>query len=151
MQRIQNLKEAVVLAALVCDEWVRADDEKHEERFDRAALAAYASRDGNGSTDKDSFYIISTEGAIGLAQGREYRTKWLFLPAEDFPTPAPARRRSLVTPSAKAPAESVPAESVPRPQTVQTIRPASGLRFCNNCGVALKPDVKFCMECGKPV
>ena len=175
MQRITNLKEAALLAAQVCGEWVRADDEKHRERLGRTELMTYAANSGNSANGKDFFYIISTEGAIGLAAGREYKTTWLFLPAEDFPFPAatltaasPAAssmppapqasatsipqqqqgaRRSLITPSG-----GTPAAGTPQPEAKPQTKPASsGLRFCNSCGVALKPNARFCMECGKPV
>lgn len=40
------------------------------------------------------------------------------------------------------------------PQTVPTVKktlPASGPKFCPNCGKPLTPGVKFCPECGKPL
>ena len=86
MTRIKSLTEAVLFASNVCQNWISAEDGTRAGGDEMMELAR--KRDLEQPLDEDRFYMISREGAIGVAFRREYLTQWVFLPAEDFPNDA---------------------------------------------------------------
>lgn len=63
-------------------------------------------------------------------------------------TAAPAARRTATAPAEK----TVPAPAQPQaPAPAAKVVPAAAMTVCANCGMPLKPGLKFCPECGHPI
>ena len=86
MERFDTLLEAAEFATTRCKSWSFATS---IERYDVKDLLALAeTSDSEDPIDEDSFYVVSTAGAIGLCEDGE-DIYWLFLsdaaPNEDLP------------------------------------------------------------------
>lgn len=119
------------------------------------------------------YYMVTTEGAIGISPGLEWLTEWMFVPMEDCQEcdfmlmkmredlqaehaasetekktkgQAIAEEQSApVPPVPPAPPSSVPAS--PASVSPSPASPAQ-MNFCPNCGVKLVPGNRFCTQCG---
>ena len=149
MQRIDCMLKAALIAANVCDEWKIAETDAFiplAAMFQAAAMA-----DEEHPIDDDMYYVVSSEGAIGLAYKREYLTQWLYLPAEDFP-----EERKAFYEKAKQEAEKqkqqTPQQTQSPPQQAaqpQQKQPQPNKpKFCKNCGSPLAPGANNCPKCG---
>ena len=76
MIHCRTLLEATLAASTACLAW---EDRKTGETWTMKKLAAAE----QPVLDDDAFYVVSREGAIGLAKGAEYRTTWLLLPHDE--------------------------------------------------------------------
>ena len=68
-------------------------------------------------------------------------------PTPVIPEPAPT---PVIPEPAPTPVIPEPAPTPVIPEPVPTREPQAS-RFCPNCGTALDPEYRFCMECGSPV
>lgn len=116
MERFGSLAEAAQLAMTRCTGWKFSTS---DETYDPASLASIAeTHDAENPADEDSFYLVSPEGAIGLAEDSDAAIDWLFLP--------------LNTPGLDLPSTDKPSSS----------------RFCSRCGAPTAPGARFCGRCG---
>ncbi len=100
--------------------------------------------------EKKAFYMVSREGAIGLAPGLEYMVKWVFIPMEK----GPERDRllqGLTQVMQRLEAEEEERTSEPRQSATPQQPSAEAPHFCMNCGATLEPGARFCANCGNPV
>ena len=93
--------------------------------------------------EKEAFYMVSREGAIGLAPGLEYMVKWLFLPMER----GEERNRLLQQLQQVMAQQQAEEEKATQPAEPPLITP----KFCINCGAPLKAGNKFCTNCGTKI
>lgn len=82
MKHYKNLMSALGDAMPVCLAWRLAGTE--DNFFNARDLFAFALSDEEeeGSLKEGQFYVISSEGAIGISSGYEYFVRWLFIPLE---------------------------------------------------------------------
>lgn len=105
--------------------------------------------------EKEAFYMVSREGAIGLAPGLEYMVKWMFLPMErgaerdhllqqlqQIMAQQEAEEKGLQppTPPIPPPPSFSPSQEEPKKAFVP--------RFCGQCGKPIMAGGKFCTNCG---
>lgn len=121
-----SLIEALGAAMTRCVVWRYADN---NEKYNALQLYRFAEEfDRENPVTDGSFYLVSSEGAIGVSPGAEYLTRWMFIPSMD-----------------EASVEKLKAE------IRQLQEPASLPKFCPNCGAPYKSDdSKFCSNCGTP-
>jgi ribosomal protein L40E len=117
IKRFDSLLEAAEFAATLCKSWSFAIA---DERYDTKHLLALAeTSDSEDPIDEDSFFVVSTTGAIGLCQDGE-DIDWLFLsdavPNEDFPL---------------------------------IYKTTTKVKFCRKCDSAVAFDARFCAACGE--
>ena len=141
MQRIDCMLKAALIAANVCDEWKIAESDAFISLS--AMFQAAAMTDDEHSLDDDMFYVVSSEGAIGLAYKREYLTQWLYLPAEDFP-----EERKAFYEKAKQAAQQQTQQQMQQQQPQQQQTQQQQRKFCKKCGSPLNPSVNNCPNCG---
>ena len=102
--------------------------------------------------EKEAFYMVSREGAIGLAPGLEYMVKWMFLPMERG-----AERDDLLQQLQQIMAQQQAEEealdgTLMEDSVCREVPMAQGSpRFCTNCGARLMVGNKFCTHCGTKV
>ena len=82
MKHYKNLMSALGDAMPVCLAWRLNGSE--DNYFNARDLFAFALADdnGEGALKEGQFYLVSAEGAIGIASGYEYFVRWLFIPLE---------------------------------------------------------------------
>ena len=81
MKHYKNLMSALGDAMPVCLAWRLAGTE--DNFFNARDLFAFAlSDEEEGSLKEGQFYVVSSEGAIGISSGYEYFVRWLFIPLE---------------------------------------------------------------------
>ena len=82
MKHYKNLMSALGDAMPMCLAWKLAGTE--DNYFNARDLFAFALSDDKeeGSLKEGQFYVVSAEGAIGIASGYEYLVSWLFIPLE---------------------------------------------------------------------
>ncbi|MBP3804714.1 MAG: zinc-ribbon domain-containing protein [Oribacterium sp.] len=82
MKHYKNLMSALGDAMPVCLAWRLAGTE--DNFFNARDLFAFALSDEEeeGSLKEGQFYVVSSEGAIGISSGYEYFVRWLFIPLE---------------------------------------------------------------------
>ena len=82
MKHYKNLMSALGDAMPVCLAWRLAGTE--DDFFNARDLFAFALsyEEEEGSLKEGQFYVVSTEGAIGISSGYEYLIRWLFIPLE---------------------------------------------------------------------
>ena len=82
MKHYKNLMSALGDAMPMCLAWRLAGTE--DNYFNARDLFAFALSDDKeeGSLKEGQFYVVSAEGAIGIASGYEYLVSWLFIPLE---------------------------------------------------------------------
>lgn len=154
MEHYRNISEAVAAAGKTCTGW--------KDAYSNSVVtgAEILSLFGNDEDD-DGFYVVSIEGAIGYTTGQEYKTIWIYIPAEpgevqEDKTAAPysqqttgneaadgeltAAEPTIVEPSVVKPAEPQSYEKPPE------VKPAT--KFCRKCGKQIKADAAFCRFCG---
>lgn len=77
MEKFTSLEEAAKYAASLCTRWSFAhSDEKYN---DHSLLKIAQVHDEVTYIDEGSFYVVSSDGAIGLSE-EEVDIDWLFLP-----------------------------------------------------------------------
>ena len=83
MEHYKNLLSALGGAMPVCMVWLLAGTE--EDYFNARDVFAFALSEGGEEErlDEGQFYVVSEEGAIGLAVDYEYQTRWIFIPVEN--------------------------------------------------------------------
>ena len=138
MKHYKNLMSALGDAMPMCLAWKLAGTE--DNYFNARDLFAFALSDDKeeGSLKEGQFYVVSAEGAIGIASGYEYLVSWLFIPLEgDVYEQEVLRLRKELENDAQP-------EPVPQPMP----QPAK-MRFCGTCGSPIDREAKFCPFCGK--
>ena len=82
MKHYKNLMSALGDAMPVCLAWRLSGTE--DNFFNARDLFAFALSDEEeeGSLKEGQFYVVSSEGAIGISSGYEYFVRWLFIPLE---------------------------------------------------------------------
>ena len=82
MKHYKNLMSALGDAMPVCLAWRLAGTE--DNFFNARDLFAFALSDEEeeGNLKEGQFYVVSSEGAIGISSGYEYFVRWLFIPLE---------------------------------------------------------------------
>lgn len=151
------LIHALGVAMTRCVIWRYANT---EEKYDLLQLYRFAEGyDKENPLKERSFYMVSTEGAIGVSPGMEYLTKWLFIPAMDEASvaklqadiqqlEAQAKAEEEAKREAEERAKREAEEAAKREAEAQA---ASLLKFCPECGTPYKsPTSKFCVNCGTP-
>ena len=83
MEHYKNLLSALAGAMPVCMVWLLAGTE--DDYFNARDVFAFALSEGGEEEELDEgqFYVVSAEGAIGLAVNYEYLTRWIFIPVDD--------------------------------------------------------------------
>ncbi len=162
MKHYKNLMSALGDAMATCLAWRLAGTEGNY--FNARDLFAFALTEEKkeGSLKEGQFYVVSPEGAIGIASGYEYLVSWMFLPLEgktydrevarlkselahDAQPQAAQQRRTQPQPAQQRKTQP---QGAKQPQsTAQTGR----MRFCRNCGAQMSATAKFCPKCGTPV
>ena len=116
MERFDTMLEAAEFAATLCGSWSFATS---NDRYDIKSLPVLAeTSDSEDPIDEDSFFVVSSAGAIGLCNDGE-DIDWLFL-------------------SDNAPNEDLPLSYQDVPQ----------IKFCSKCGSGVVPGARFCGQCG---
>ena len=82
MKHYKKLMSALGDAMPMCLAWRLTGTE--DNYFNARDLFGFALSDdkGEGSLKEGQFYVVSAEGAIGIASGYEYLLRWLFIPLE---------------------------------------------------------------------
>lgn len=81
MKHYKNLMSALGDAMPMCLAWRLTGTE--DNYFNARDLFGFALTDDQEGTLKEGeFYLVSAEGAIGIASGYEYLVRWLFIPLE---------------------------------------------------------------------
>ncbi len=116
MERFDTLLEAAEFSVTRCTSWSFATS---NDRYDVKGLLVLAElSDSEDPIDEDSFYVVSSAGAIGLCNDGE-DIDWLFL-------------------SDAAPNEDLPLTYQAEPQ----------IKFCSKCGSSAVLGARFCGKCG---
>lgn len=84
------------------------------------------------------YYLVTTEGAIGISPGQEWLTQWMFVPMED------CQEHDFMM--AKMREDLQIDKAVTEGLAKEKVKPT--LNFCPNCGTKLIPGNKFCIQCG---
>lgn len=118
MNRFNTMLAAAEFAITLCNKWSFAYS--NEDVYDRGKLFNIAEiHDTENPVDEDSFYLVSSGGAIGLCEDEE-NIDWLFLSNSGMD-------------------ENLPA----------TLPTAPKVNFCPKCGSGVLPGARFCGNCGK--
>ena len=82
MKHYKNLMSALGDAMPVCLAWKLAGTD--DDYFNARDVFAFALSDeqDEGGLNEGQFYVVSSEGAIGISSGYEYLVRWLFIPLE---------------------------------------------------------------------
>ena len=82
MEHYNNLISAARAAMSKCLAWKLTGTE--ERNYNIRDVLSFAMTEGgeNERLEAGRFYVVSAEGAIGLANRYEYRTSWMFIPLE---------------------------------------------------------------------
>lgn len=116
MERFDTMLEAAEFAAICCKHWKFATS---DDRYDVKELLMLAeTSDSENPADEDSFYVVTSCGAIGYCEDGE-EIGWLFL--------------SLTEPNAELPV---------------TYETDSTINFCPKCGAGVLYGAEFCGHCG---
>ena len=87
MDHYKNMMSALGGAMPKCMVWQRMDDDKEKpnEYFNARDIFQLALQVGADDEEmgEDTFYVVSSEGAIGMAIKYEYLTLWMFIPVFD--------------------------------------------------------------------
>lgn len=113
-----------------------------------------------------SFYMVSSEGAIGVTPGMEYLTKWLFIPDMDEASitklradiqqleaqkQAEEQARLEAEEKARHEAEEAAKREAEEAAKREAEAAAAKVKFCPECGQSYKNlTSKFCENCGAP-
>lgn len=117
MKQFTTLSEAAQHAVTICSRWRFAYS---DERYDIRSLPVIAEvHDVESFLDEDSFYLVSSGGAIGFCPDGE-EIDWMFLPLND--------------------AE----EALPTSFSME-----SQGNLCPQCGGPLNEGARFCGGCGR--
>lgn len=157
-QTSKSMSEAAKLAAELCTQW-KFQDELGEAMDASMLIYACGEQDASESLDPDdpeNWYVVSPDGAIGLAEDDGKSVTWLFLPLGRTMASLPKKVRkdepwpeAAVAPAPDPmpnPTPNVPAFDIaPAPQT------AAAGSVCPSCGKPVKAGNKFCMSCGTPI
>ena len=83
MEHYKNLVSALAGAMPACMVWLLAGTE--DNYFNARDVFAFALSEGGEEEEMEEgqFYVVSEEGAIGIAANYEYLTRWLFIPVVD--------------------------------------------------------------------
>ena len=133
----------------MCLAWKLAGTE--DNYFNARDMFAFALEDDKkeGSLKEGQFYVVSAEGAVGIASGYEYLVRWLYIPLEGYVYEQEvARLKSELEHDAQP--EPVP-QAMPQPQAgiqTESMQQTGSPRFCRNCGAQINPNAKFCPKCG---
>ncbi len=151
MKRIKTMVQAVIYAGSVCQEWKFIEGSETLEVTDMINIGM--GMDEKNPLEEDFFYMVSGEGAIGIACKWEFLTKWLYVPAETI-----MQSQEEATESGEDRNENV--KSASNEGGSEKGKPTSNedkdekempVRFCRNCGNRMKPDAIFCNQCGTKV
>ncbi len=128
MDTLKNLTAAAELASSRCAGWFSAENGE----YFTPDLLLFTARtlENDPEMGEDTLYLVSAEGALGIAAKWEYMVQWLFIPLQENPKRIVAAAQ-LMQEAGEAPAEE-----------------ADVKRFCRNCGHPLKPGQAFCTNCG---
>ena len=176
MKHYKNLMSALGDAMPVCLAWRLNGSE--DNYFNARDLFAFALADdkGEGALKEGQFYLVSAEGAIGIASGYEYFVRWLFIPLEGDvyerevlrlkaelerdaqpepapqPVPQPAPQPAWEPQPTPQPAPQPAWEPQPTPQPAPQPAPQP-VREPQPAPQAAPqpPKVRFCRNCGAPL
>ena len=178
MEHYKNLLSALGGAMPVCMVWLLAGTE--DNYFNARDVFAFALSEGGEEEEMEEgqFYVVSEEGAIGIAANYEYLTRWLFIPVVDekvmgrellrmkdemsfdmeHENDEPQEERTEAYEPAEEEGEKeqpVPPQPMMQPQgqsiPPQPMQPQGKKLFCMQCGFQLNANSKFCPKCGTPV
>ena len=180
MKHYKTLMRALAGAMPICMTWKLAGTDEGMNARDIYAPALEEGGD-NEELPEEDFYVVSSEGAIGLSTRYEYLTRWIFIPltgeekekemerlraelAFDRETEAQEAAAAAQEAAAKAqgPTEKPNGAAGQANAAAAQANTAAGQpnmaagqpampRFCANCGKPLNPGAKFCRNCGSPV
>ena len=154
MQKLRTCMDALVLAGNVCQSWRVIDGQEDLGLLEMIAVATEL--DEQYPAEEDMFYMVSGEGAIGIAWKWEFLVRWLYVPSEAFiedEGQAPLQAEQTQTVQIPQPAPQQVSQTVtaqPAPTVTPQTEPAR-LGFCRKCGKQLQTNAKFCKGCGTPV
>lgn len=131
MVRKDTMRSALEEAGKNCEYWMMVATGRILNKDIMTVIAE--KHDKEVDLPKETFYLVSSEGAIGMAAVYEYLTEWLFIPAE----PEAIERGKIEDENAMY-LEAIRTQ----PDEVDEIR------FCRNCGAKLRPQAQFCAQCG---
>ena len=158
-----SLTQALDVAVTRCMVWREAES---GTPYSAMELLEFAQRqDKEHPLDGHKYYMVTTDGAIGISPGLEWLTTWMFVPMEDCQerdfilrkmkeevqskpevkeatTPPP-------TPVAPEPPKKEPVKAEPPKEDSSAAMPKRALNFCPYCGVKVLPTNNFCTHCGK--
>ncbi len=131
MDTLKNLKAAVELASERCQGWFSAENGDYFS----PDLLLFTARtlENDPEMGADTLYLVSAEGALGIATKWEYMVQWLFIPVKENP-------ERLISAAGAMEREKEREAAEKQPEDVK--------RFCRNCGQPLKPGQAFCTNCG---
>jgi hypothetical protein len=158
------LLQALAVAMDTCLVWRLAGTGKPFTADDLLSFAKQ--QDEQQPLEKNAFYMVSREGAIGLAPGLEYLVKWIFIPMEkgkerdrlllelqqlmeqqrqeeEALKQAEEARKQAKEARKQAEAAQKQEEAAPKQE--------AGPRFCTNCGAPLLSGSNFCGMCGAKI
>ena len=177
MEHYANLISALGGAMPKCMVWQQVDDDKDKpnEYFNARDIFQLALQLGadEEEMDEDTFYIVSSEGAIGMAVKYDYLTLWMFIPVFDpvihdrelerlkieleFDDAVESGRMTEEQAAQEFSARyaqitgqpvelTTPFRAEPSPEAGATMS-----SFCRSCGQPLRQGAKFCLNCGAKI
>lgn len=153
-----SLTQALDVAVTRCMVWREAES---GTPYSAMELLEFAQRqDKEHPLDGHKYYMVTTDGAIGISPGLEWLTTWMFVPMEDCQERDFIMRKmkeEVQTQPEPEEAPTSPSDAVaPEPSNVEPSKeepsatiPKRALNFCPYCGAKALPTNKFCTHCGK--
>ncbi len=179
MTHYKNLLTALGAAVSKSLTWKLAGTQNEYYNARDIYALALSENGENEQMGEEQFYVVSEEGAIGIASGYEYLTRWIFIPLDIEERKGELERLKAElgfdTAPQPAPGQPIPPQPGVPPMPGQPVPPQPGVppmpgqpqpapqpgqpgqsgqqarRFCVNCGKELTATAKFCVFCGKPV
>jgi len=157
------LLQALAVAMDTCLVWRLAGTGKPFTADDLLSFAKQ--QDEQQPLEKNAFYMVSREGAIGLAPGLEYLVKWIFIPMEkgkerdrlllqlqQLMEQQRQEEETLKQQEAQRQKEEAQRQKEEaQKQAEEASKQETSPRFCTNCGAPVFADAKFCGMCGAKI
>ncbi len=162
----RTFTQALDVAVTRCMVWREMETEKP---YSAMELLEFAQRvDQEHPLDGHKFYMVTTDGAIGISPGLEWLTTWMFVPMEDCQErdfilrkmqedlqsvsetkEAPEQEKQQVEKAETGVAEKEKTEKSAKTEQTEKAVPKRALNFCPYCGARVKQENRFCTQCGK--